>query len=187
MKRIDTKKLTISAIMIALATVLSITKVWQMPLGGSVTLLSMLPVCLLSIMFGVKWGLCCSFVYGIIQMALSIANVVSWGLTPLALIGTIVFDYIAPYTLLGFSGVFTKKSKYMSLLGIAITVFLRFVCHFTTGVIIFKIWCEWDNVYAYSLAYNGGYMLPELVLTVVGAYFLLLSKPIQNLISKYNS
>ncbi|MBR5011661.1 MAG: energy-coupled thiamine transporter ThiT, partial [Clostridia bacterium] len=43
------------------------------------------------------------------------------------------------------------------------------ICHFITGVFIFDIWCEWDNVWLYSLLYNGGYMLPELVLTTLGA------------------
>ncbi len=37
-------KLTVSAVFVALATVLSFIKVIKMPLGGSVTLLSMLPV-----------------------------------------------------------------------------------------------------------------------------------------------
>lgn len=66
MKETKTKKLVLSAVLLALATVLSLFKVYQLPLGGSITLLSMLPVCLLSIRYGVKWGLTCSFFYGVI-------------------------------------------------------------------------------------------------------------------------
>ena len=51
------QELTLSAVMIALSTVLSLVTIFHMPLGGSVTLFSMLPVCLLSIMFGCRWGL----------------------------------------------------------------------------------------------------------------------------------
>ena len=43
-KKVDTGALTISALMIALATVLGQIKVFEMPQGGSVTLFSILPI-----------------------------------------------------------------------------------------------------------------------------------------------
>ena len=183
--KINIKKLTVSAIMIALATVLSLAKIIQMPLGGSVTLLSMLPICLLAIVYGVKWGFGCAFIYSLIQMALDIGAVVSWGLTPKALAGTIILDYILPFTFLAVSGVFAKKGIIAKLSGIVLAMFLRFACHFVSGIIIFDIWCEWKNVPLYSLCYNGGFMLPELIFTVLGAYFLLSSKAITKIIDKY--
>ena len=79
MKETKTKKLVLSAVLLALATVLSLFKVYQLPLGGSITLLSMLPVCLLSIRYGVKWGLTCSFFYGVIQIALSFGELMKLG------------------------------------------------------------------------------------------------------------
>lgn len=180
--KINTKKLTVSAIMIALATVLSIIKVWEMPLGGSITLLSMLPICLLSIIYGVKWGLVSAFVYSVIQLGLSIASVVSWGLTPAALAGTIILDYILPFTLLGLAGIFKNKGKVGAVIGIVLVMILRFICHFISGVIIFDIWCEWNSVWLYSLCYNGAYMLPEMIFTSIGAFFLVSAKPIKELI-----
>ena len=48
-----------SAVMVALSAALSMVKIFEMPLGGTVTLLSMLPVCMLAIMYGCKWGLFC--------------------------------------------------------------------------------------------------------------------------------
>lgn len=180
--KIDTKKLTISAIMIALATVLSLVKVWEMPLGGSITLLSMLPICLVSIAFGLKWGFACSFVYALGQLALSIAEVVSWGLTPASLVGTIFLDYIIPFSLLGLAGLFAKRGIAGNIVAITIALFARFVCHFISGIIIFDIWCEWENVPFYSFCYNGTFMLPELILTVIGAVFILKSSAIKKLI-----
>ena len=59
----NTKKLVTSAVMLALASVLSTIKIFQMPLGGSITLLSMLPVVLLSIKYGKKWGVFLAFAY----------------------------------------------------------------------------------------------------------------------------
>lgn len=176
--KIDTKKLTVSAIMIALSTVLSLVKVWEMPLGGSITLLSMLPVCMVSLVYGISAGLKAAFVYSLGQLALSIAAVVGWGLTPAALVGTILLDYILPFTLLGLAGILKDRGKWGTFAGIIFVMLLRFACHFISGVIIFDIWCEWDNVALYSLCYNGAYMLPETILTSVGAFFLLSAKPI---------
>ena len=60
-----TQKLTVSAILIALSTVLSFFKI-EMPLGGGLSLLSMLPIALLCCMLDIKWGFLASFVYGVI-------------------------------------------------------------------------------------------------------------------------
>ena len=46
-----THALVESAIMIALATVLSYVKVWEMPMGGAITLCSMLPIILVSVKY----------------------------------------------------------------------------------------------------------------------------------------
>ena len=102
-------RLTLSAIFIALATVLSMVKIYEPPLGGGVTLFSMLPIVMISCLFGIKWGLGVSFLYGLIQMGLSFAEVMSWGLTPWVLVAVYAFDYVVPYFLLGFAGIFAKK------------------------------------------------------------------------------
>lgn len=170
MKSQTIKRLVTSAVMLSLAMVLSMIKVWKMPLGGSVTLLSMLPVCILSIKYGVKWGLFSAFVYGVMQMFLDLGSLMSWGMTVRIWIGCIVFDYILAYTVLGLSGSFQNKGVWGIIIGIALSVSLRFVCHFISGTIFFDIWCPdgW-NLYLYSICYNGTYMLPEMIFTVIGA------------------
>lgn len=173
-KKINVKKLTMSGIMIALSVGLSMVKIFEMPLGGSVTLLSMLPVCMLSIMFGCKWGLFCSSVYALIQLLLDIAKVVGWGLTPAALVGCIVFDYLAAFTVLGLAGLFRKHGVPGYIGGIALASFLRFVSHVISGVVFFGSWApEGWNPFIYSISYNGLYMLPEMAFTIIGAIVLL--------------
>ncbi len=186
MKKQNIQKLTLSAVFIALATVLSMIKVYDPPLGGSVTLLSMLPIIMISCMYGVKWGLVTSFVYALGQMFLSFGEVCSWGLTPLALVMTFVLDYILAYFVLGFSGAFAKKGIKGICAGTIMALMLRFLCHFTTGVFIFDIWLpeEWGNVWLYSLCYNGGYMLPEIIFTTVGAVILFRIPQIKKIIYK---
>ena len=168
------QKLTLSAVMIALSAVLSLVTIFHMPLGGSVTLFSMLPVCLLSIMFGCRWGFLCAFAYSLTQLALGIGEVAGWGLTPAALTGCILFDYLLAFTALGFAGIVRKHVVPGYIAGIALAVFLRLVSHFISGTIFFASWApeEW-NLVLYSLAYNSAYMLPEFAFTVLGTIFLL--------------
>ena len=52
-----TKKLVTTAMLLAMAVLLSLVQVLKLPFGGSVTLVSMLPVVLIAYMFGTKWGL----------------------------------------------------------------------------------------------------------------------------------
>ncbi len=173
-KKPDIKKLTMSAVMIALSTVLSLVTVMKMPLGGSVTLFSMLPVCMLSIMYGCRWGIVCAFIYSLGQLALDIAGVAGWGLTPVAFAGCVVFDYLAAFTVLGLAGMFRAKGVPGYIAGIALAVALRMVSHIISGVIFFSSWApEGWNPFVYSLSYNGAYMVPEFIFTFAGAIILL--------------
>lgn len=173
-KKPDIKKLTMSAVMIALSTVLSLVTVIKMPLGGSVTLFSMLPVCMLSIMYGCRWGIVCAFIYSLGQLALDIAGVAGWGLTPVAFAGCVVFDYLAAFTVLGLAGMFRAKGVPGYIAGIALAVALRMVSHIISGVIFFSSWApEGWNPFVYSLSYNGAYMVPEFIFTFAGAIILL--------------
>lgn len=161
-------KMCFTAVMLALSTVLGFVKIWQMPMGGSVTLLSMLPVICVSIAYGTGWGILSAFLYSCIQLSLGLGEMLSWGLTPAALIGSIMLDYILAFTVLGLAGLFRKKGVKGIILGVVISVSLRFLCHFISGVIIFGVFSQSAD-WLYSLTYNGTYMLPELAFTVIGA------------------
>ena len=165
------------AILIALSTVLSFLKVWNMPWGGSVTLLSMLPVCYISVRHGLKWGLGSSFVYAVIQLFLGITmdGLLGWGLTGGILMACILLDYVLAFTALGLSGVFAKKGFSGIMAGTTLSIAIRFVCHLLSGVYVFAsagvLWdgFETSNTWLYSFVYNGCYMLPELIITLAGA------------------
>ena len=164
-------KMTLCAVFVALASVLSLVKIYKLPLGGSITLLSMLPIVMLSVFLGFRWGMASAFLYSLIQLGFGIVldGVLGWGLTPLSLIGTIFLDYIIAFSVLGFAGIFSSKGVKGIVFGTALAMILRFICHFVSGVIIFDIWCEWDSVWIYSICYNGSFMLPELIITAVAA------------------
>ena len=67
-----TRKLTLTGIMIALGTVLSFVPIWQMPLGGTVTLLSMIPIVCLTVLYGMKWGFYSCFIYSVLQLIIGV-------------------------------------------------------------------------------------------------------------------
>ena len=180
MSKNKTKILVEGAVMVALATVLSYVRVYRLPWGGSITLLSMLPIVLFSIRRGLGAGLTVSFVFSLVQFTQGIVDgIFGWGLTPGMLIACILLDYIVAFTVLGLAGIFRKRGLAGWIGGILLAIVLRFACHFLSGVIIWKSFGElWngfstDNTFLYSFLYNGSYMLPELIFTLIGAIALL--------------
>lgn len=161
-----------SAIMLGLATALSIITFFKLPAGGSVTPFSMLPVLIIAYRYGMKWGFLVGGVYGLIQMVLDL-NALSYATNALAAICIILFDFAVAFGVLGFGGLFRKfKNQAVGFsLGVIVACTLRFLCHFITGITVWADYAEgvW-GVIIYSLTYNGSYMLPELVITTaVGA------------------
>ena len=162
------------AILVALSFVLSFVKFWEMPFGGSVTLLSMLPICVAALRHGPKWGFGTAFVYSITQALVS--GAAAWGLTPTVLIVCYLLDYILAFTVLGFCGFFKNKSPLVQSLAVAGVCVLRFICHYLSGVTIWRssgLEYNITNPYLFSLLYNGSYMLPETIFTAVGSFFVI--------------
>jgi thiamine transporter len=140
-------------------------------------MLSMLPIVLYSIKNGIVKGLEVSFLFSLVQLGQGVIDgLFGWGLSVPMLIGCILFDYVFAFTVIGLAGMFRKKGEVGWIAGTIVAMLLRFVSHFTTGVIIWKSFGElWDgfstdNTYLYSLLYNGSYMLPEIILTSIGAF-----------------
>ncbi|MBE5862433.1 MAG: proton-coupled thiamine transporter YuaJ [Lachnospiraceae bacterium] len=176
----NTKVLVEGALMVALATILCFIRIIRLPWGGSVTLLSMLPIVLFSIKRGLKAGFAASVLFSLIQLFQGILDgLFGWGLTPGMLIACIFLDYLLAYSIIGIAGIFRKKGLTGWIVGIAIAVTLRFLVHFISGVVIWHSYGElWEgfsteNSVIYSLVYNGCYMLPELIFTLIGAVALL--------------
>lgn len=198
-----TERLVTSGVLISLATILSIIKVFELPFGGSVTLFSMLPILVLGYMYDTRWGLLCGTVYGILQMILgatttqAFLGLVGWTIPVMA-----ALDYIVAFMVLGLSGMFKNRLKNQTtsfVLGIIVAVLLRLLCHFASGWILWGSYAQgffeglsnsfsnfmlatFDGQWLacmYSIVYNGAYMIPELVITVLGALALLSVKPLR--------
>lgn len=167
-----------SAIMIALATLLSVFYVYELPFGGSVTLFSQLPIIVIAYRYGIKQGLFTGFVMGILQMILGAANF-SYVTGILAMVILAFSDYIAAFGVLGLAGIFRNRFNKPALelaLGAAVSSFLRYLCHIISGVTIWKGYApKTEGVLYYAVTYNGFYMIPEIIITVIGAVAVALS------------
>lgn len=157
--------------MIALATVLSLIPLFQMPQGGTVTPASMVPIILISLKYDVKWALITSLAYAGIQMlvppgifAPPTPDFISYFLV-------ILLDYVIAFGILGLAGTFGrlfKKPAVQIVAGAVIVIALRFLCHFTSGIVIWSYYApQGQSAWLYSLLYNGPYMLIELVVSAI--------------------
>lgn len=181
---LGTRKMLESAILIGIALVLNefakFNSTWIY--GGSVTLGSIIPLVLISWRWGTRQGLFSALVFSILQMFLGLKNVM-YGQNALQMIFIALLDYIVAFTVIGLAGIFRKRltNKLLALgLGVVLVCVLRFLCHFISG------WLIWDALWpndkglsgmAYSLLYNGGYMLPETLIAL--AISLLLYVPLK--------
>lgn len=170
-KRNNVLRLTESAVMIALATVLSEIQIVNMPFGGTVTAFSMLPVLIIAYRYGLGWGLFTGVVDGVLQMLLGMGNL-KYGTSAFAVVIIVLFDYLIAFGVLGLGGIFRNKIKNQGLAlasGSLLACVLRYLCHCVSGYFVWYIWA-WDGFSpaAYSFAYNATYMVPETIITVIG-------------------
>ena len=192
----ETKKLNIYAlcqcgIFIALATILSFLPVYEMPMGGSVTIASMLPIMLVSIKYGVGTGLATAFAYSLTQLLQAVAspNVFPYCQTGEAVAICVLFDYVVPFTILGLAGIFhkmklTKNTEMNIYIGIIGVVVLRFFCHFITGVTIWKQWTpEGMGKYLYSFLYNAGFLSVDFIICIVSAVLMFRKAELRKLVN----
>lgn len=174
----------------------------ELPFGGTITLASMFPIVLIAYKYGTKWGLLSGFTYSLVQMLLGAKTVsamflpgddqmVLWQAICICLL-----DYVLAYTLLGLGGIFKGKFKKPAAelaLGAFVALLLRYLVHIVSGAIFYSAYAEWfftqEGFYsigekilgtfsgsslaiAYSIFYNGLYMVPEIILTTVVAAIL---------------
>jgi len=147
-----TGKFVTTAMLLAVGTLLSLIQIIQLPFGGSVTLVSMMPVILIAYMYGTRWGLFSAFIYSLLQLFTGFGTVTAFflpGDSQMALgaaISVCVLDYILAYTMLGFGGIFRGKFKNDATaiaLGVLVALVLRFTMHVISGAIFFGAWAEW--------------------------------------------
>jgi thiamine transporter len=185
------KRLTTSAILIALATLLSFARLFQYPFGGSINLCAMLPICIIAYKYGFRWGFLSGLVFGFIQMLTGgmIGN--PWAMEYWDYILMLALDYFIAYAFLSLACVTKGRFKNESAgfaVGICIAASARYLMHVLSGYILFSSYATrffernfegafgtWvlDNISGtalslfYAFFYNALYMVPNTVITVI--------------------
>ena len=144
------------AVLIALAYVLNMFKLWRMPQGGSVHPASMLPLVFIGLRHGPKWGFFGCTVYGILDFLLDGGFSLH--------IASIFLDYVLAYGAMGVAGFF-KDKKWGIWAAMPVAVAARFVFLFLSGVTVWSVYAPdpafW-SVVKYSAGYNGTFLAVEL-------------------------
>lgn len=174
-KKAPTKKLALMALCIATSFTLSFIKVKVSLYGGSITFLSMLPIIFFAYTYGFSYGLTAGFIYGILQFIES-----PYILT----VATFSLDYILPFSSVMIAPLFKNiiKNKVVSLpLGVVAVYVLRITFHVLSGIIFYEFGYVYDgfpqgSAFIYSFVYNISYLLPDMIITIIGSIFLAKSK-----------
>lgn len=183
----DSKSIALAGVCIAMSFVLSYVKLWEMPQGGSVTLVSMLPVMLYAYIYGTKKGVLIGFIYGLMQ-----AMQDPYIIHP----AQFLLDYPIAFAMLGFAGAFSqiKALKFPQIkftLGAILAGCLRFLSHVLAGVYAFgadavdKGYIGVENFWLYSTAYNS-FVFVDIALVIVAGALILSSKNFVKQLDKYS-
>lgn len=150
-----TKKMVTTGVLIALGTILSMIKVFELPYGGSITLFGMVPILILGYKYGLKWGAVSGLIYSVLQAVLgATASQAFAGMydpenaakSVLNIVLMAVLDYFVAFTVLGLAGMFKGKIKNdvgAITVGSVVAVLLRLVAHFLSGWILWGSYAEW--------------------------------------------
>ena len=167
MKNQKLRVLTESAILIALAEILSLLPFYKLPWGGSIDL-AMLPIIVLCVRWGFGPGMLGATAHAILQTLLEGGIAIGWQ--------SIIGDFLVAYMVLGLAGL--CKGKFV--LGTLVACAARFLVHYVVGA---TVWAEYmpesffgmtmTTPWLYSALYNGAYMLPDMILVLIAGLLLL--------------
>ena len=190
---LSTRMIAEAGVMIALAKVLSFIKLFEMPMGGSVTLASMAPILIFALRWGWKRGVIVGAVYGVLDFILG-----GYIVHPLQAL----LDYPIAYAMLGFAGLAQIKDSegWDGLLHFipasVLAVLLRLAMHVLSGCIFYSsidfeaggtlgqalTWSNLSGGFAYSLGYNGSFLGADFLICLV--ILALLWKPLGRMLQR---
>ena len=192
-KPFDSRSIAFAAMCVAMSFALSYVRFFRMPMGGSITFASTLPVMLYSYMFGSRKGVIAGLVLGILQAVQD-----PWLLHP----AQFLLDYGVAFAAIGVTGfikdlkLFDGKMRLQFTLGGITAGILRFISHFFSGAFAFgsygATYAETygipalSNPYVYSLVYQSMYVIPEVIIVIVAGVMLLSSKNFSHQVTKYS-
>lgn len=192
-RKTTTSELVLGAVCVATSFILSFIRILRLSNAGSVTLASVLPIAIYCYIFGFNKSMLVCFVFSLLNFIQGpyVTNV--WGL---------FLDYLLPYLAISLVGIFavnpnkfeknsTVKNHGKFFIGIALYFIVRLLSHTLSGAIFWSsgvdFWIFQGDLagmtaFLYSLCYNVTYVLPDTLVVVIVAFFMLNSKNINAII-----
>ena len=180
----SSKSIAFAGICLALSFTLSFIKfevAWVQ--GGSVTLISFLPICLFSYLYGMKKGLLVGVIYGLLQ---AVQDPFIVHPAQFLLDYPIAFSAIAISGLLTDLNVLNNKPRIKFSIGAILTGIFRYVSHTISGVFAFGAYAIDEgatNFLTYSAVYNT-YVFFDIALVIVAGFIILSSKAFRKELDK---
>jgi thiamine transporter len=165
--KIETRILTEVVAAVALSGVLHLITLYQFPEGGRITAAAMVPVLFVALRRGGKIGILAGIAYGLVVLVEEpfIYHPVQF-----------LLDYPLAFGALGLAGLFRK----LPLVGVAVGIGGRFICHFISGLVFFATYAPAGmDPAVYSAIYNASYLVPELIVSEVVIFILVKRKILQ--------
>jgi thiamine transporter len=153
----DARLIAEVGVTIALASVLHLIKLWEMPQGGSITLGTMVPLFVLALRRGPVVGSLAGALYGILE-----GWILSGGKN-FYYPAQIILDYPVAFGLLGLAGFFSRTPAF----GVAVGSLARYAAHVCSGILFFGQYAKGQPIVMYSLTYNALYLGPDFVIAMV--------------------
>lgn len=160
------------ALTVALSAVLGLVSLWEMPQGGSVSLV-MLPLFVLALLRGPGVGLAAGALYGIVDLIIK-----PYVFQPVQ----VVLDYPLAFAACGLAGIFAARFAKLltegritaalstaALPGIAVGALGRYVAHVVSGLVFFSSYAveAGQAPLVYSLAYNSFVLVSAVAAAVI--------------------
>jgi thiamine transporter len=155
----------------ALSTALYAIRPYSLPYGGAVTLGSMVPVMWLSLRRGVRVGFIAGAIFGILALPI---DIILLPYSPIANPIQVFLEYPLAFGVLGLTGLFHSKGTASVMIGVAVSVFVKFLLHVIAGYIfwpaIYGFPPEWGLLW--PIVYNGSFLIIEFIISVILIYIL---------------
>ncbi|MGN1103867.1 MAG: energy-coupled thiamine transporter ThiT, partial [Candidatus Coproplasma sp.] len=179
----DSHCIALAGITIAMSFVLSYVKLWEMPQGGSITFVSLLPIMIFAFVYGTKKGVIVGLIYGVMQ-AMQDCYIIHPA--------QFLLDYPIAFAMVGFAGSFRlikaldKLPQVQFALGAILAGVLRFIAHVLSGVFAFGAYAAdaGQNAWAYSLAYNS-FVFIDIALVIAAGVGIFCSKSFVKAMNRY--
>lgn len=158
-QRYKTKMIVEAGLAIAMAQILGMFVLYQMPQGGAVKAANLVPLLIFAYRWGGKAGIVTGVAYGILHFIVGMKFTIHYA--------SILLDYLIAYGAVGLAGYF-KGGQVKATFGAVNAMIVKFLASVISGAVVFGSYAPaGQNPWIYSIVYNATYMVPDMFINLV--------------------